>query len=119
MPSPLPSSFSDFSQTHLSVFFHPVLLETDQEFHLERNTKLYTLLFKLFVLTQTFLKCQQHLQSYQENSWGWGQHHAKHVSLILQDEAASFASQHWLKSTLILLYQLPVSSSPTQFPYSL
>lgn len=64
------------------------------------------------MLTQTFLKYQQHLQSYQENSChacvphsaGWG---------------ASFASQHWLKSTLIFLYQLPVSSSTTQFPSSL
>lgn len=50
---------------------------------------------------------------------GWGQHHAMHVSLTLQDEGASFASQHRLESTLILLYQFPVSSSPTQFTSSL
>lgn len=99
MPSPLPSSFSDLSQTHLSAHFCPVLLEPDQAFPLERNTKHYTLLFKLLMLTQTCLKCQQYLQSYQENGWGWGQHHAIHVSLTLQDEGASFARQHWLEST--------------------
>lgn len=109
MPCPLPSSFSDLSQLQ-SAFFWSVLLEPNQTFPYRETQKLCTLVLKLFKLTQTYLKCQQYLQSYQEESWGWGQHRAMHVSLPLQNEGAPFASQHWVESTLILLYQVPISN---------
>lgn len=39
MPCPLPSPFSDPSQTHLSALFCSVLLQPDQDLPLQRNTK--------------------------------------------------------------------------------
>lgn len=110
MPCPLPGSFTDPSQTHLPALFWSVLLKPDQTSPYRETQKLCTLVLKPFTFTPIYLNFQQYLQSYQENSQVWGQSHAMHMSLPVQDKGASFASQHRLESTLILLCQVLISN---------